>query len=122
MHPHLTLINVPEFDWPLEHVDGGNLDGKDTITLTQQFDWDVGEIEDQYRKAGILDKTLFVITADLGVSPRAMEGRVLADALEHPRGTDQRARDTEIKQLQPVVQALVWQDAYQRSHVPYQHR
>lgn len=290
MRPHVTLINVPEFDWPLGHVYGGNLDRKDTIALMKRFDSDLGKIEDQYRKAGILDKTLFVITSDhgmapvthfipyttiqnaitkagtkptsiaynhsayiwlhdprkaaavahnlaaahdpgvnsvyyltgtgrnhgyrraagttvtaaseaanqyllrtlmngheptvvlfcrtdattssnstnwradhggptwqsehiplilsgpgirrgvvlrqpaqlddvaptvltdLGVTPHGMEGRVLTDALTNPAGVSTHARSAEIKQLQPIVQALVTRDAYERAHVPYGHR
>jgi arylsulfatase A-like enzyme len=61
------------------------------------------------------------LLADLGVSPRGMEGRILTDALAHLSSAGQRARDAEVKQLGPLVQALIWQDSYQRSHVPYQH-
>lgn len=69
MHQRMLLINYPEFDWPLGHVDGGNLAPADVITLMKNFDQDLGRIEGTYRKAGILDKTLFVITADHGMSP-----------------------------------------------------
>lgn len=69
MHQRITMINYPEFDWPLGHVQGGNADPARVITLMKGFDHDLGEIEDAYRKAGILDKTLFVITADHGMEP-----------------------------------------------------
>lgn len=69
MHQRMLLINYPEFDWPLGHVDGGNLAPADVITLMKNFDGDLGRIEDAYRRAGILDQTLFVITADHGMSP-----------------------------------------------------
>jgi arylsulfatase A-like enzyme len=68
-----------------------------------------------------LDDVAPTVLADLGVSPRGMEGQVLTDALEHPSGAEQRAREAESKQLQPVVHALIWQDTYQRLHVPYRH-
>ena len=63
----VTLINLPEFDWPLGHVYGA--DPARAETLMQDFDRDLGSIESAYRKAGVLDKTLFVITADHGMAP-----------------------------------------------------
>jgi hypothetical protein len=69
MRQRLTLINYPEFDWPLGHVNGGNTDPAKVIQLMKNFDRDLGMIEDAYRKAGVLDKTLFVITADHGMAP-----------------------------------------------------
>lgn len=69
MHQRITLINYPEFDWPLGHVDGGNESPAKVITLMKDFDRDLGMIEAAYRKAGVLDQTLFVITADHGMAP-----------------------------------------------------
>ena len=69
MHPRILLINYPEFDWPLGHVDGGSLDPAKVIADMKAFDADLGKIEDTYRKAGILDQTLFAITADHGMMP-----------------------------------------------------
>ncbi|HEX8917041.1 MAG TPA: alkaline phosphatase family protein [Chloroflexota bacterium] len=68
MHQRVTLINEPEFDWPLGHVYGGILNRAKVIALMQSFDRDLGRIERAYRRAGILSKTLFVITADHGMS------------------------------------------------------
>ncbi|HEX6506196.1 MAG TPA: alkaline phosphatase family protein [Chloroflexota bacterium] len=68
MHQKVTLINLPEFDWPLGHVDGASRDQKDLGTLMRGFDADLAALEDTYRKAGVLDKTLFVLTADHGFS------------------------------------------------------
>jgi predicted AlkP superfamily pyrophosphatase or phosphodiesterase len=65
----VTLINLPEFDWPLGHVYGGNRDPKDETTLMQAFDRDLGMLEDGYRKAGVLDRTVFVVMSDHGMSP-----------------------------------------------------
>lgn len=83
MHQRLTLINYPEFDWPLGHVDGGNLDPKDVATLMRGLDHDIGQIEDAYRKAGVLDQTMFVITADHGMTPitRFIPSTVVSDAV-----------------------------------------
>lgn len=69
MQPRMLLINYPEFDWPLGHVDGGNLDSAKVTTMMQDFDQDLGKLEDAYRAAGILDQTLFVVTADHGMMP-----------------------------------------------------
>jgi len=68
MHQRITLINYPEFDWPLGHVDGGIINRAKVITLMQNFDRDLGKIEKAYRKAGVLKDTLFVITADHGMA------------------------------------------------------
>src|SRR5207302_4024017 len=71
MQPRLLLINYPEFDWPLGHVDGGNLAPSKVITDMQSFDADLGRIEAAYQAAGILNQTMFVITADHGMMPIA---------------------------------------------------
>lgn len=69
MHQRITMINYPEFDWPLGHVYGSITNRAKVSTIMLAFDHDLGMIEDAYRKAGILDKTLFVITADHGMDP-----------------------------------------------------
>ncbi|GAC1396669.1 MAG: hypothetical protein NVSMB52_10230 [Chloroflexota bacterium] len=67
VHQQVTLINIPEFDWPLGHVYGGEV--ARTQTLMRSFDHDLATIEDTYRKAGVLDRTVFVVTADHGMAP-----------------------------------------------------
>jgi hypothetical protein len=69
MHQRLTLINYGDFDWPLGHVDGGNIDQPAVSSMMQTLDQDLGSIEAAYRNAGVLKKTLFVIVADHGMSP-----------------------------------------------------
>jgi hypothetical protein len=69
MAPRVLLINYPEFDWPLGHVDGGSLNRAKVITDMKVFDRDLGSIEALYRARGILNQTLFVITADHGMMP-----------------------------------------------------
>lgn len=66
MHQRITLINYPEFDWPAGHVDGSNKYA--VIRLMRTFDRDLGLIKAAFRKAGVLDQTMFVITADHGMS------------------------------------------------------
>ncbi len=63
---NVIMLNVPEFDQPLGHIWGANRDMKDATRLMQQFDYSLGTVEDAYRKAGVLDQTVFVITADHG--------------------------------------------------------
>jgi hypothetical protein len=83
MHPSLLLINYAEFDWPLGHVYGGSLDPTKVIADMKTFDADLGRLEDAYRKAGILDQTLFVITADHGMMPitHFVPANVISDAV-----------------------------------------
>jgi arylsulfatase A-like enzyme len=69
MHAHILMINYPEFDWPLGHVFGGSMDRTDAVKMMLNFDHDLGRIESVYRKAGVLDRTLFIITADHGMGP-----------------------------------------------------
>lgn len=68
-HPRILMVNVPEFDWPLGHVDGGDRDPAVVKTLMQGFDKGLGKLENAYRKAGILNKTEFVLTSDHGFAP-----------------------------------------------------
>jgi len=89
MRQRITLINYPEFDWPLGHVDGGNTAPTKVITLMKSFDRDLGKIEDAYRKAGILKQTLFVITADHGMAPirRFVPSSVITNAVAQAHTT-----------------------------------
>jgi hypothetical protein len=79
LHQRVTLINLPEFDWPLGHLDGAVRDPADVVTLMRGFDRDLARIEDTYRQAGVLDRTLFVLTADHGFSP--IDHTVSAEAI-----------------------------------------
>lgn len=62
--PRAMLINLPEPDtighWSQQWR-------KDIGTLYTRFDADLGQLIAAYKKAGIYDKTLFVITADHGM-------------------------------------------------------
>lgn len=69
MQQHVTLINLPEFDWPLGHVDGGIIAPNRAKTLMQGFDRDLAVLQDAYRKAGVLDNTIFILMADHGMMP-----------------------------------------------------
>lgn len=65
----VTMINLPEFDWPLGHVDGGVISMKQAETLMQSFDRDLAMLQAAYERAGVLDKTIFVMMADHGMMP-----------------------------------------------------
>jgi arylsulfatase A-like enzyme len=65
----VTLINLPEFDWPLGHVDGGVINPQHAKTLMQSFDRDLALLQDAYRAAGVLNRTIFVLTSDHGMMP-----------------------------------------------------
>lgn len=69
MRQQVTLINLPEFDWPLGHVNGGINDPAGIKTLMQGFDHDLATLQEAYRKAGVLNNTLFILMADHGMMP-----------------------------------------------------
>lgn len=69
MQPTVLMVNLPEFDWPLGHVDGGQRDPAAVRTLMQGFDQDLGKLEDLYRQQGMLKDTVFVLTSDHGFAP-----------------------------------------------------
>lgn len=84
MHQRLTLINEPEFDWPVGHVDGSINDPAVVRAAMRAFDRDLGMVEQALRRAGILRQTLFVITADHGMAPtyRFVPNSILSDAVK----------------------------------------
>lgn len=69
MRQQVTLINLPEFDWPLGHVDGATRSPRAVQTLMQQFDRDLAMLKEAYRHAGVLHRTLFVLLGDHGMMP-----------------------------------------------------
>lgn len=81
MHQQVMLINMPEFDWPLGHVDGGVIDQTKMTQLMQSFDRDLGMLQDAYRSAGVLDRTVFVLMADHGMVP--LTERIDSGVLDH---------------------------------------
>ena len=69
MRPRMLLINVPEFDWPLGHVLGGNLDNSGVIALMKGFDCRPRHDRDRLSQSRHPEETLFVITSDHGMLP-----------------------------------------------------
>lgn len=97
-HARVIMANLPELDYPVGHYDGANRDWKDVTTLMQGFDRDLATLEDAYRKAGVLDQTDFIITADHGfqafdhtVSPDTINSAVASTGLKVTHGSYESA-------------------------------
>lgn len=64
----VTIINLPEFDWPLGHLDGALANKWFAWKLMARLDSDLASIQATLRHDHVLDKTLFVLTADHGMA------------------------------------------------------
>jgi arylsulfatase A-like enzyme len=67
LHQTVTIVNLPEFDWPLGHLGGGKADRALAWQLTNRLDLDIAAIEQEYARARVLKQTLFVLMADHGM-------------------------------------------------------
>jgi arylsulfatase A-like enzyme len=67
LHQTVTIVNLPEFDWPLGHLRGGQADRASAWQLTNRLDRDLVAIEQEYARARVLKQTLFVLTSDHGM-------------------------------------------------------
>jgi len=67
LHQTVTIVNLPEFDWPLGHLRGGKADRASAWQLTNRLDQDLAAIEQEYARARVLKQTLFVLTSDHGM-------------------------------------------------------
>jgi Type I phosphodiesterase / nucleotide pyrophosphatase len=67
VHQRVTIVNLPEFDWPLGHLRGGPGDAAAAWQLTSRLDGDIGAIEAELAREHVLKDTLFVLTADHGM-------------------------------------------------------
>ncbi len=88
IHQRVTIINEPEFDWPLGHLDGGGYNRNLAWRLMTRLDSDVANIEAQLQAAHVLKQTLFVLTADHGML--TLRHRIAHDVIEkvvHDSGT-----------------------------------
>lgn len=63
-----------------------------------------------------LDDVAPTVLTALGVEPTGMEGRVLADALQHPTVLAHQQRQREVEQWTPLIQVLIAQDRYEAAH------
>ena len=68
VRPRLMLINLPGTD--IEgHLTGGVIDRHDMSRLAAGVDKAIGAVVAAYRRAGLYDRTVFVVTADHGMVP-----------------------------------------------------
>lgn len=67
--PRVVVLNLPEMDWPVAHMNGGPLDPTAVTTLMENADRALGRIMETYRDLGIIDQTVFAVLGDHGVIP-----------------------------------------------------
>ncbi|GAC1468355.1 MAG: hypothetical protein PVSMB7_16210 [Chloroflexota bacterium] len=68
VRPRTMLINLPGTD--IEgHLTGGVVDRQDMKSVITHADDAIGQIMDAYRRAGLYQRTFFVVTADHGMVP-----------------------------------------------------
>jgi arylsulfatase A-like enzyme len=108
MRPTVMLVNIPEFDWPLGHVDGGTRAPTIVRQLMQGFDRDLGHLEDAYHKAGILNQTLFVFTSDHGMAPidHMLPSSAIEQAVEKA-GTGISSAPAPLMDIAPTILTLL---------------
>jgi hypothetical protein len=71
VHPRALLINFPGTD--IEgHRDGGVIDPADMRDTVRALDADIGKVITAYKRAGLYQHTLFVVTADHGMIPNSL--------------------------------------------------
>ena len=70
--PKALMLNLPGTDY-YGHMFGGPASPGVMSTVVSGQDRNIGRVVDAYRKAGILDQTLFVVTADHGMVPNHHE-------------------------------------------------
>jgi arylsulfatase A-like enzyme len=66
LRPQALLLNLPATDIA-GHYYGGMNDPKDMTSIVRSADFAIGRVVDEYRKLGLLNRTLFVVTADHGM-------------------------------------------------------
>lgn len=67
--PRVVILNLPEMDWPVAHIDGGPVAPSAVITLMENADRVLGKLMRQYRHLGIYDDTIWMLMGDHGVTP-----------------------------------------------------
>jgi arylsulfatase A-like enzyme len=67
--PRMVILNLPEMDYPVAHVDGGPLAPDAVATIMKGADQLVGDLIAEYERAGIIDDTVFMVIGDHGVIP-----------------------------------------------------
>ena len=67
LRPRALLLNLPGADIA-GHYYGGIADPQDMASIIRGDDWAIGRVVDEYQRLGLLDRTLFVVTADHGMA------------------------------------------------------
>jgi arylsulfatase A-like enzyme len=67
LRPRALLVNLPGSDIA-GHYYGGMRDTKDMTPIVRGDDWAIGRIVNAYRQLGLLNNTIFVVTADHGMA------------------------------------------------------
>lgn len=67
MRPRALFVNLPNTDIA-GHYFGGMRDRPDMASIVKGADWAIGQIYNEYRRLGLLNRTLFVVTADHGMA------------------------------------------------------
>lgn len=68
LRPKALLLNLPAPDIA-GHYFGGMARPKDMAEIVRGTDGAVGKVVDEYKRLGLLDKTVFLVTADHGMVP-----------------------------------------------------
>lgn len=81
--PRVVMINLPETDG-VGHSTGGIVAPSAMAEVLANVDRQIGRLIEAYRKLGILDQTLFVVTADHAMIPntRNVRGELIRKAVE----------------------------------------
>jgi predicted AlkP superfamily pyrophosphatase or phosphodiesterase len=66
--PQILLLNLPQTDHS-GHATGGINNPKEMSDVVGNADTQIGRLVDAYKQAGIYDQTIFVVTADHGMTP-----------------------------------------------------
>jgi len=82
--PRIMILNLPEMDWPVAHIDGGPRSPNLVSTLMKGADAMLGQLVNEYASAGILHETVFMVLGDHGVTPleRFVDPHAIKGAME----------------------------------------
>lgn len=82
--PRIVILNLPEMDWPVAHLDGGPLSPSAVSTLMRNADRVLGKLIHEYKAAGIFEDTVFMLLGDHGVTPleRFVDSQAIKSAME----------------------------------------
>jgi len=67
LKPRALLVNLPDTDIA-GHYYGGMIDPRDMTGIIKNADAAIGKIVNEYQRLGLLDRTVFVVTADHGMA------------------------------------------------------